>query len=44
MENKDGLEREISLTEVFWNVLLGWRKILCLAVVFGILLDRKSVV
>lgn len=38
MENKDGLEREISLTEVFWNVLLGWRKILCLAVVFGILL------
>lgn len=38
MENKEGLEREISLTEIFWNVLLGWRKIFCLAVVFGILL------
>lgn len=37
MENKGGLEREISIGEIVWSLLFGWRKIVCLALVFGLL-------
>lgn len=38
MENKGGLEREISIGEIVWKLLFGWRKIVCLALVFSFLL------
>lgn len=38
MENKGGLEREISIGEIVWKVLFGWRRIVCLALGFGLLL------
>ena len=37
MESQQRMEREISLTELFWNILLGWRSIICLSVIFAIL-------
>lgn len=38
MDNHKGMEREISIRELFWSFLMGWRKIVCLAIVFGVLL------
>lgn len=38
METQERVEREINLAELFWNVLLGWRQIICLGVVFAVLL------
>ncbi len=37
MDNHKGMEREISIRELFWSFLLEWRKIICLAIVFGLL-------
>lgn len=38
METQERVEREINLVELFWNVLLGWRQIICLGIVFAVLL------
>ena len=38
MDTQERVEREINLAELFWNVLLGWRQIICLGVVFAVLL------
>lgn len=38
METQESMEREINLMELFWELLLGWRKMICFAVVFAILL------
>lgn len=38
METQESMEREINLMELFWELLLGWRKIICFAVIFAILL------
>lgn len=38
MEKREALEREINLSEILWSILLGWRKLICCAIVFGILL------
>lgn len=37
MDNQKRLEREISVRELFWSFLFGWRKIVCLGIIFGIL-------
>lgn len=39
METQDRAEREINLTQLFWNILLGWRQIICLGIVFAVLLS-----
>ena len=31
METQESMEREINLMELFWELLLGWRKIICFA-------------
>lgn len=38
METQERVEREINLMELFWNILLGWRQIICLGIVFAVLL------
>lgn len=38
MEVQEKMEREVSLKELFWNILFGWRKLICVGVVFAILL------
>lgn len=37
METKDGMEREINLIKLFWDILFGWRQIICFGVVFALL-------
>ncbi len=44
METQERVEREINLAELFWNVLLGWRQIICLGVVFAVLLGGMKFV
>lgn len=38
METQERVEREINLMELFWNLLLGWRQIICLGIIFALLL------
>lgn len=38
METQERTEREISLNEIFWKILLGWRQVICLALVCAVLL------
>lgn len=38
METQERMEREINLLELFWNILLGWRQIICFGLLFAILL------
>lgn len=38
MEIQERMEREINLVELFWNILLGWRQIICVGVLFAVLL------
>ena len=44
METQERVEREINLAELFWNVLLGWRQIICFGVVFAVLLGGMKFV
>ena len=38
METQERTEREIDLIELFWEVLLGWRQIICIGILFAVLL------
>lgn len=38
MENQDGMERELSLMELFWNILFSWRQVICFGVIGAIVL------
>ncbi len=38
MDKCKGMEREISIKELFWSCMFGWRKIICLGIVFGLLI------
>ncbi len=38
MEAQERVEREINLMDLFWNILLGWRQIICLGIIFALLL------
>ena len=49
MGTQEKMEREINLVELFWNILIGWRQIICFAAIFAVLFggfkyisDRKS--
>lgn len=44
MEAQERVEREINLMELFWNILLGWRQIVCLCIVFAVLLGGMKCV
>ena len=37
MEKQKGMERELDLVELFWNMLFGWRQIICFGIVFAVL-------
>lgn len=39
MELREKAEREINLMELFWNILLGWRQIICLGILFALLIS-----
>ena len=38
MNTQERAEREISLSDLFWSILLGWRKIICFGILFAVLL------
>ena len=38
MGTQDRTEREINLIEIFWNILLGWRQIICFGILFAVLI------
>lgn len=38
MENREITEREISLREIFWSILLGWRMAICLGLITALVL------
>lgn len=38
MGTQEKMEREINLQELFWNILLGWRSIICFGLIFALLL------
>lgn len=38
METQERLEREISLKDLFWNILFGWRAVVCFGIIFAVLL------
>ena len=38
------VEREISLEHLFWKILLGWRRLVALAVIFAILVTGMKYV
>lgn len=37
MEAQEGIDREINLIELFWQILLRWRQMICLGIIFAIL-------
>ncbi|EOS25683.1 hypothetical protein C806_01810 [Lachnospiraceae bacterium 3-1] len=37
MEKQKGMERELDLMELFWNILFSWRQIICFGVIFAVL-------
>ncbi|NBH14814.1 hypothetical protein D3Z36_11680 [Lachnospiraceae bacterium] len=39
MEIHERVDREINLLEIFWNILLSWRRIVCFGVFFAILIS-----
>lgn len=39
METREKPEREINLMELFWDILLGWRQIVCLGILFAVLVS-----
>lgn len=38
METQVKMEREINLTELFWDILFWWRKIICFSVIMAVLI------
>ncbi|MCI8483878.1 MAG: hypothetical protein HFH41_06015 [Lachnospiraceae bacterium] len=44
METQERMEREINLLELFWNILLGWRQIICFGLLFAVLLGSVKYV
>lgn len=38
MNTQERVEREINLIDLFWSILLGWRRIICFGILFAILL------
>lgn len=39
MEIREKPEREINLVELFWDILLGWRQIVCVGILFAVLVS-----
>ncbi|TGY90898.1 hypothetical protein E5329_23705 [Petralouisia muris] len=39
METRKRMEREINLLELVWDVLFGWRQIVCCGIVFAVLIS-----
>lgn len=39
METRKRMEREINLLELVWDVLFGWRQIICCGIVFAVLIS-----
>lgn len=39
MQTQERMEREINLIEIFWEVLLGWRRIICFGILFAVLIS-----
>lgn len=39
METREKPEREINLMELFWDILLGWRQIVCFGILFALLVS-----
>lgn len=39
MRTQEKLEREINLVDLFCNILLGWRRIICFALLFAVILS-----
>lgn len=37
MKTRERVEREISLVDLMWNVLLSWRKLICFGIIFAVL-------
>lgn len=37
METQERVEREISLVDLMWNILLSWRRLICLGIIFAVL-------
>ena len=38
METQEKMEREVSLIELFWNIIFGWRQIISFGIIFAVLL------
>lgn len=38
MRTQERAEREINLVEIFWSILLGWRRLVCVGILFAILI------
>lgn len=38
MQTHERTEREINLLDLFWEVLLGWRRIICFGILFAVLI------
>lgn len=38
MQTQERTEREINLLDLFWEVLLGWRRIICFGILFAVLI------
>lgn len=39
METREKPEREINLMELFWDILLGWRQVVCFGILFALLVS-----
>lgn len=37
METQEKMEREVSLAELFWNIIFGWRQLICFGIIFAVL-------
>ncbi len=38
METQEKVEREVSLLELFWNIIFAWRQLICFGILFAVLL------
>ena len=38
MQTQERTEREINLLDLFWEVLLGWRRIICFGILLAVLI------
>lgn len=39
MQTQERIEREINLLDLFWKILLGWRRIICFGILFAVLIS-----